>query len=816
MATVRASRAARGGSISPSASFSSSSRVFTVLHPDLAADKPGSATAGDAATRNNDASDDDDRHDRKYSYFSSFFSSSTSAAASVKAVRLRAALYALALLALCGCIAGASALSRGPHRVWADDSDDGSYRNARRVDDGSTVGQNDALAVIYSTKVDIPTNTLANTKASSQVARVEHNKRQEQQQVQTSFANDIARVIGRQNVPPNMKRTAAQLWGGRVSSSSSSLLANQLNFHAHAVNSRLRTSELMASTGAALFDRSEEVFNSELGKEGEVKPVSQQQQLQANPRRSLVTGWGGTEARVSTVLKWADMDNRNTATRASPPDDTSGLLTRDQGNALQKTYATQGQGLVPTKTPLRTLVIGKKPRTIPTTAASSKPKAQAPILVAKAIVVAAESQPGAVSEVAAAVNEDAAKLLGDKAMDIKRRVDHSARLQRLLGDDDDVKVGFKRQKTTESVLLLPSDLTTASAAADKQQEVDIEVEAKEVVEEEVKVVEKDAEERSSSKSSKSKKSRSGKKSKGDNKDTSASCGLLANDDIAVGVMSRVRLNAPKGKKGKKRTDTDEENLASIDAASQARFEALSASWLGRVRNSAIFTKTVGAQPEDYLVLLDKLAALFPGKKWYLMAHDDTYLYVRALLCSLGSLDASGRDTLYAGMTHCCGPNFACRTGNIKGPTGKPGEKVKGSGLGGWINGGAGIAVSGGLLKSMKLSKCARWYSENWGYNVPAADVVMACCVLDAGEGFTSGKPGFQECHCDGSGSGGRGRKGDSPKCSLPSSAPLERRISWHHVDPAAMVRLHAQEIKELGAFGEEHFGRPLQQRLYDQ
>ena len=48
----------------------------------------------------------------------------------------------------------------------------------------------------------------------------------------------------------------------------------------------------------------------------------------------------------------------------------------------------------------------------------------------------------------------------------------------------------------------------------------------------------------------------------------------------------------------------------------------------------VFTKKAGAKTTDYVVLAAQLQRMFPGKKWYLMTHDDSYIFAHNLLCEL--------------------------------------------------------------------------------------------------------------------------------------------------------------------------------------
>eukprot|EP00958_Prasinococcus_capsulatus_P019848 scaffold2514_cov373-Prasinococcus_capsulatus_cf.AAC.9 len=255
--------------------------------------------------------------------------------------------------------------------------------------------------------------------------------------------------------------------------------------------------------------------------------------------------------------------------------------------------------------------------------------------------------------------------------------------------------------------------------------------------------------------------------------------------------------------------------------------ALSGSWLKLFKHSMVFTKKAGARTTDYIVLAAQLQKIYPDKKWYIMAHDDSYLFAYNLLCELA--DKEHKEPIYTGATHCKGPNFACRAGGVKylsqdgkytvkqrGDTTtvlKPQKRFSGgySGLGGWINGGAGVVLSGALVQQVDFVDCVEHYSkaENWPYDRPvslslpaqASDVVLACCVADYGgtrlhsAGFTAGRPGFHECQCD-NGSGGKAKPGTGPKCSLRKDV-MDRRISYHHLNAGDLTELYRDEQKEL-------------------
>jgi len=59
-------------------------------------------------------------------------------------------------------------------------------------------------------------------------------------------------------------------------------------------------------------------------------------------------------------------------------------------------------------------------------------------------------------------------------------------------------------------------------------------------------------------------------------------------------------------------------------------------------------------------------------------------------------------------------------------------RVAGSGLTGWINGGAGVVLSRAMVERMVMSECLHRYAWRWRRTrLSGADVVLACCVADA-------------------------------------------------------------------------------------
>ena len=109
---------------------------------------------------------------------------------------------------------------------------------------------------------------------------------------------------------------------------------------------------------------------------------------------------------------------------------------------------------------------------------------------------------------------------------------------------------------------------------------------------------------------------------------------------------------------------------------------------------------------------------------YLLAHQDTYIFAHNLACHLSNM-VDG--LVLTGQMHCFGVDFKCASGGIIFK--KHHER---SNPQGWMNGGAGIAVSGAMAKAMDLSHCIEYYSKTWRYRQAAPDVVFTCCGQDSG------------------------------------------------------------------------------------
>ena len=275
------------------------------------------------------------------------------------------------------------------------------------------------------------------------------------------------------------------------------------------------------------------------------------------------------------------------------------------------------------------------------------------------------------------------------------------------------------------------------------------------------------------------------------------CGRVSVGDVAVGILHRSTVakkkaqptNPPANRaraRGAQPPGGRQDLPANAAPADQLR--GIKATWLTLMPHATVFKKTVGARRSDLLKMAGRLRKLHPRKAWYLLVHDDTYVFVKNLLCHLDRQDS--RAAQMTGMTHCLGPNFKCKSGHIlydpSRGTRAPRFKT------GWLNGGAGIVISNKLAKKMRFDKCMDYYEnlKAWSKNGAVSDVALACCAQDAGGevqhqvGFTAGKPGFQECHC---------KKYNSPKCSLPGLAGPDKRISFHHVSPAMMQHLHGKQ-----------------------
>lgn len=74
-------------------------------------------------------------------------------------------------------------------------------------------------------------------------------------------------------------------------------------------------------------------------------------------------------------------------------------------------------------------------------------------------------------------------------------------------------------------------------------------------------------------------------------------------------------------------------------------------------------KKPGAKAGDYLKILALLKKDYPGKSWYILIHDDSYIFVKNLLCDLAKKKEG--ELHLTGATHCLGPNFKCRAGGVK-------------------------------------------------------------------------------------------------------------------------------------------------------
>ena len=111
-----------------------------------------------------------------------------------------------------------------------------------------------------------------------------------------------------------------------------------------------------------------------------------------------------------------------------------------------------------------------------------------------------------------------------------------------------------------------------------------------------------------------------------------------------------------------------------------------------------------------------------------------------------------------------------------------------SAIGGWVNGGAGVVVSAGLVDIMSLDGCLQYYPFNWHHGVNAADVLFGCCVADYWpggkithhKGFFRSPPGPQqhECECMGA------------PCTMTEQESRQNPnevISFHHISPQTIT-----------------------------
>mmetsp|Transcript_57906 Transcript_57906/g.183699 ORF Transcript_57906/g.183699 Transcript_57906/m.183699 type:complete len:194 (+) Transcript_57906:190-771(+) len=173
------------------------------------------------------------------------------------------------------------------------------------------------------------------------------------------------------------------------------------------------------------------------------------------------------------------------------------------------------------------------------------------------------------------------------------------------------------------------------------------------------------------------------------------------------------------------------------------------------------------------------------------------------------------------MQHCSGPNYQCMSGGILEGAGGNGGRGPAS-LGGWVNGGAGIAISAGLVSQVNFTSCLHYYYKHWPYGVAAADVLLGCCLQDSGaellhaEGFSPGRPGFEECNCGEKGAATK-REDEGSRCTPPADADLSSRQSFHHMGPNDMRSMwRKEEAGNPAAYrGKETFlGQPRGIRLY--
>ncbi|XRB02176.1 hypothetical protein NFJ02_13g15300 [Pycnococcus provasolii] len=279
----------------------------------------------------------------------------------------------------------------------------------------------------------------------------------------------------------------------------------------------------------------------------------------------------------------------------------------------------------------------------------------------------------------------------------------------------------------------------------------------------------------------------------------------------------------------------------VNASDEHEAQTMAAlnTWGRRAPLKALMRKSTGSRDSDQMVALSALGALYPNASYYVAVHDDTYVFVRNLLCELGRLAGmDGMQPVFGGLVHCKGRDFMCARGS----------RVK-QALGGWPNGGAGILMSRGLLfrelsdksPGSRLLDCAQLYSDG---DIGGSDVALACCIADQNRrrgssrrvtlvhvpSLTSGVPGSFECQC-GPDDPDDMRDDDEPtvptrrsrsrrrgnaagrtwvqpeeiltrnverRCTLDLSAMVSSHATFHRVDARLM---HTLEALQVGMFG---------------
>ncbi len=140
-------------------------------------------------------------------------------------------------------------------------------------------------------------------------------------------------------------------------------------------------------------------------------------------------------------------------------------------------------------------------------------------------------------------------------------------------------------------------------------------------------------------------------------------------------------------------------------------------WLALLPNVLVFETGGPLIGSSFIEAFSNLTGRFGSEmEWFILVDDDTYIDVNMLERLLSQ--SLSKDALYMGLHHCQGPNFECRNGSVK------------DSLNGWINGGAGIILNRALAMQIDWTDSSRYYSKNWPYHPPAADVAVACTIQD--------------------------------------------------------------------------------------
>ena len=217
-----------------------------------------------------------------------------------------------------------------------------------------------------------------------------------------------------------------------------------------------------------------------------------------------------------------------------------------------------------------------------------------------------------------------------------------------------------------------------------------------------------------------------------------------------------------------------------------RAKAALKSWLRHVPYAKVFLNNRGLLGADFIRALLKAKRAFPGKAWYVIIDEDASVMLKNFLCVLAK-ERGDANKVYMGAHHCQGPNFRCRTGGIR------------SMYNGWVNGGAGMVLSGALVSSMNLPTCLSHYTNKWRYRPPAADVALACCVADNWrggrithhEGFYRERKNY-ECECYPNPRNRRQRYCTGTK-------DKSKRVTHHHLGARDIVRYFEEHMRDQKA-----------------